>query len=353
MPQRRALLMALLAALGGPALGATAPGATDAPASPGPASDGTTAGSTAAVSVETLRPDVYMLTASGIDVALETGPEGGIVVDPGPAQDAPALIAAITRLSHSPVHFVIDTSADADLAGGSAGVAAAGTSLVESGGLILVPRGVTDVGRFATIVAREAVLQRLAAQPDLPAQALPSATFSRSQFNFYLNGQAIEVIAMPPAHSDSDAVVLFRRSDVVVTGAIFDPTRFPVIDTARGGSVQGELEALDRLINTLVITPTPVVTGEPGTLVVPMRGPVCQQADLVNYRDMVATVRMRVETLVHAHRNLVQIEAADVTQGYDRRFGALAGTEGTRQFVEAVYRDVTAERRGRGLEAEP
>lgn len=79
---------------------------------------------------------------------------------------------------------------------------------------------------------------------------------------------------LPAAHSDGDSAVRFDRADAVVAGAVFDPTRFPVIDLAHGGSIQGEIDALSQLLNTLVFGHTPVLQNTGGTVVIPMRGPL-------------------------------------------------------------------------------
>jgi hypothetical protein len=149
---------------------------------------------------------------------------------------------------------------------------------------------------------------------------------------------------MPRAHSDGDTIVFFRRSDVVVAGAILDMTRFPMIDLAHGGSVQGEIDALNRLINEFVITSVPVIDDTIGTVVIPARGPLCNQADLVYYRDMVVVVRDRVRDQMNRGKSLQQIEASDPTQGYNSRFGAQDGAWTTRDFIHAVYNSLASER---------
>ncbi len=278
-----------------------------------------------------VRPDIYMLTVEGINVTLRTGPDGSVVVDPGPASASNALIEAIRTLTPEPIRFLIDTSGDPELIGGNARLAEAGRALVT-----------TQLGLQAPTIARQNVLNGLIAQPgeQYSATALPTEVFSRPQYGFYFNEQGIEVIAEPAAHSDGDSAVRFPRSDVVVTGDIFDDTRFPVIDTKHGGSVQGEIDALNELINREVNTPTPVVTNEQGTVVIPVRGPVCRQADLVNYRDMIFSVRLRVQDLIDRGMSLKQIQSQDPTLGYDSRWGSTSGSWTTGDFVEAVYLDL-------------
>ena len=295
------------------------------------------------VSVLQVRPDVYMLTMNGANVAVATGPEGTVVVNTGPASASDALLAAIKQLTSTPIRVVIDMSADADLIGGNEAVAAAGQALTD---VLFRPGGINsgDVGKVAAIIARQSVLERIVSQPGpaVPTWALPGEVFTRPQYNLYLNGQGIEVIWQPAAHSDGDSVVLFRRSDVVVTGAIFDITRFPVIDLEHGGSIQGEIDALNRVMNTLVIAPTPVVTNEGGTMIIPLRGQLCSQSDLLAYRDMVAAVRDRIQDQIAHGKNLAQTKAADPAQGYRSRYGTDTGRT-TDEFVEAVYKSLMAQ----------
>jgi len=296
------------------------------------------------VSVLPLVPGIDMLTVDGVNVAVNSGPQGVIVVDTGPASAAPELLAAIKSITHQPIRYVINTSGDADLIGGDAVLVAAGQSLItDPGTLRLVPRNVTDahVGQYAPIVATQEVLTRMIQQSGYPSWALPSEVFERAQYQFYMNGQSIAVIREPAAHSDGDAVVRFERSDVVVTGDIFDIEHFPVIDVAHGGSIQGEVDAVNQLLNTLVFTSTPIVEDATGTLVIPVHGPVCNQADVLTYRDMVANVRNRIEYLIAHGKNLSQVEAADPTQGYETRYGE--GSAAT-AFVEAAYKSLMASR---------
>jgi glyoxylase-like metal-dependent hydrolase (beta-lactamase superfamily II) len=149
----------------------------------------------------------------------------------------------------------------------------------------------------------------------------------------YLNGEGIEVLHQPAAHSDGDAIVFFRRSDVVVTGDIVDVDRFPAIDVARGGTIQGEIDALNRII-TMAIPSVPIVSREAGTLVIPGHGRVVDQFDLLGYRDMVTIVRDRVRDLQAAGMSLEQVKAASPARGYTRRYGEPSANA----FVEAVYR---------------
>jgi cyclase len=160
----------------------------------------------------------------------------------------------------------------------------------------------------------------------------------------YVNGDGVQVIHFPAAHSDGDSVVFFRRADVVVTGDILDLRRFPVLDASAGGTVQGELEALNALLE-LAIPAMPFIYQEGRTYIVPGHGRIADHAELVEYRDMVTTIRDRIQSMIQKGLTLDQIRAANPTQGYRARYGAESGPWTTDMFVEAVYRSLTAARR--------
>jgi len=298
-----------------------------------------------AVGVLQMRPDFYMLTVEGTNIGVETGQEGVIVVDTGPPQDAQAVLGEIKKISVAPIRYVIDTSADPKFAGGNAVLSDAGLSLeVGWAPLLQAANHIRDIraldSKRAPIIARLGVVAQLVgsqAQGNTLGASLPTDTFTRAEFNFRVNGQAIQVVSMPPAHSQSDSVVLFRGSDVVVTGAIFDDTRFPVIDLAHGGGINGEIDAVNQVMNTLVVGDVPVVSNSGGTWIVPVHGPVCDQVDLLTYRDMLVAVRSRVQALIERGKSLSQVQSADPAQGYETRYGSDTGSWTTRDFVAAVY----------------
>ena len=301
----------------------------------------------ATVEVVPVRPGkVFMLTAQGINVTVQTGPAGSVVVDPGPASSAQAVLAAIRKITPVPIRFLIDTSGDLELIGATRTVAAAGQSLLVLNGLDSAIARSANIrsGSGAAIIARQGVLTQMLSQPGVDYSALPSETFTRPEYNFYLNGP-VAVIWQPAAHSSGDAVVRFERSDVVATGAIFDQTHFPVIDLKNGGTIQGEINAMDEVINSLAFARTPVGSNDGGTLVIPVRGPLSDLDGVVSYRDMVATVVARVQYYIDRGRSFRQIVAADPAQGYHTRYGSDTGSWTTADFIDAVYKSLMDERK--------
>jgi len=266
------------------------------------------------------------------------GEDGIIVVDAGPASAAASVLAAIKRISSAPIRYVIDTNADADHVGGNEAVSKAGRTLFTSPDAISLP---------ASILSAEKVLQRMGAPTgqasSFPAGAWPTETFDYPRKYMYLNGEGIEVLHQPAAHTDGDVLVFFRRSDVIVAGDILDTTRFPVIDVAKGGSIQGEIAALNRLVE-LAIPSVPIVSREAGTLVMPGHGRVCDQIDVLEYRDMVTIIRDRIRDLIKEGRTLDQIKAASPARGYTRRYGSDSGPWTTSHFIEAVYQSLVREK---------
>jgi glyoxylase-like metal-dependent hydrolase (beta-lactamase superfamily II) len=170
--------------------------------------------------------------------------------------------------------------------------------------------------------------------------AWPTETFNQPRKYMYLNGEGIEIFHQPAAHTDGDAIVFFRRSDVIVAGDVFDTTRFPVIDVAKGGGIRGEIAALQKLVET-AIPSVPIVSREEGTLIVPGHGRICDQLDVVEYRDMVTIIRDRIRDLMKEGLSLEQIRAAKPARGYTRRYGSENDSWTTDHFVEAVYRSMS------------
>ncbi|PWU05890.1 MAG: hypothetical protein C5B51_13470 [Terriglobia bacterium] len=292
-----------------------------------------------------LRPNFYMIAGAGGNIGFQVGEDGVVVVDTGSANTADSVVAAIKKVTTQPIRYVINTSADPDHVGGNTAVAKAGQTLFTQGGGVGI--GADFLGGGASILSVEQVLTRMSAQGGssrFPVTSWPTETFNQRRKYMYLNGEGIEVLHQPAAHTDGDAIVFFRRSDVVVAGDVFDTTRFPVIDTARGGSIQGEIAALQQLVDT-AIPSVPIVSREAGTLVIPGHGYICDQLDVVEYRDMVTIVRDRIRDLMKQGLTLQQIKAALPARGYTRRYGAETGPSTTNDFVEAIYHSMSEKTR--------
>jgi cyclase len=293
-----------------------------------------------------VQPGFYTIAGAGANIAVQTGPDGIVVVDSGAPTMADAVLAEIKKLSPEPIRYIINTSADADHVGANEKLARAGQSLFVAGNG--GPGGGTAAdaisnGGGASIIATESVYSTMSEtvgdHSRFPTVAWPTETYAQGQKALYLNNEGIQVLYQPAAHTEGDSIVFFRRSDVVVTGEVFDITRFPVIDVEHGGSVQGEIDALNRLID-LAIPSIPLPWKDGGTQIVPAHGRVCEQAEIVEYRDMLTIIRDRVQDMIKNRMTLEQIQAAAPAQGYTRRYGADTGPWTTRDFIAAVYKSL-------------
>ena len=169
-----------------------------------------------------------------------------------------------------------------------------------------------------------------------PVALWPTDTFFTAKKTLSFNGEPIELVHLPAAHSDGDLLVWFRRSDVIAAGDVYTPDRFPMIDLARGGSVQGMLDALNRIIDITV----PLFNQQGGTRVVPGHGRISNESDVVEYRDMATIVRDRIQHMIDQKMTLDQVRAANPVLDYEGVYGR-STTWTTSMFVEAMYRDLS------------
>lgn len=277
---------------------------------------------------------VYMLIGDGGNIAVQVGKQGALVVDTGAGELSDQVIAEIRKLSQKPIQFIVNTSLHSDHTGGNLKLHAAGTdpSLVNS----FYSAHFSDAGVGATIIGHQNVQTRLSAANatvKIAADGWPTDTFLEGRRRKYHNGEAVEIFYEPNAITDGDSVIQFRRSDVIVTGDIFDTTRYPFIDLKNGGSLQGEIDALNNILDKTVYEHEE----EGGTLIIPGHGRLCDEFEVSEYRDMLVIVRDRVQALMKSGATLDQIKAARITADYDDTFGATSGPWTTNMFIEAVY----------------
>ena len=279
--------------------------------------------------------NVYMLVGAGPNITVQIGTDGVLLVDTPAVALVPQVMAEIRKLSDKPIRHIVNTSLDAEHMGGNAALVGPAAARGSGG----APFGTLGFARPA-IVAHENVLNRLsnppAGQPATPAASLPTTTYFMSSMDFSFNGEPVVLSHQPSAHTDGDTVVWFRRSDVLSVGDLVRLDGYPVIDVARGGTIEGLVAALDRVVEITV----PERLQEGGTRVIPGHGRLCNEADVVEYRDMVAIIRDRIQDLVKKGMTLDQVKAARPTRDYDTRYGAGDA------FAEAAYGSFTG-RRGR------
>ena len=280
--------------------------------------------------------NVYMIVGAGGNVTAQVGSDGVLLVNSGAAQNTGQLLAEVRKLSTGPIRYLINTDVGADHVGGNEKVFEAGSSV--AGGNVTGDIG--DAGVGAAVIAHAAVLDRMSAptgsNAPAPAKAWPNDTFFTKEKKIFFNGEAIEIIHIPAAQTDGDSIVFFRRSDVIATSDLYVTTSYPIVDRQRGGNIQGVLDGLNRVIDISV----PADKEEGGTYVIPGHGRLADQADVVEYRDMVTIIRDRIQDGVKKGLSLEQVKAAQPTLDYDAVFGSSNGSWTTDSFIEAVYKSL-------------
>ncbi len=294
------------------------------------------------VHVLQVAPTIYMLVAGNNNVTLQVEPAtrppripgtylgayGVLLVDTGTSDYSARLLAAIRRISQGPVRYIINTAIDADRIGGNETLAQAPAG-----------RGGRGGGAAATVLAHENMLLQLASPPagqrKIPQGAIPTDAYLDVK-EIWFNGESIQVIHQPNAHTDGDSIVYFRKSDVISAGDIYSTTSYPVIDTERGGSIQGVIDGLNHIIDLAV----PETNAEGGTKIIPGHGRLADEGDVLEYRNMVVIIRDRIQDLVKKGMTIAEVKAAKPTLDYDFRYGATTGAWTTDTFIETVYNEL-------------
>jgi glyoxylase-like metal-dependent hydrolase (beta-lactamase superfamily II) len=288
--------------------------------------------------------NVWMINAGTVNVAAQIGDQGVLLVDTGPEALAEAILAEVRRLAgDKPIRYIVNTHSHRDHTGGNVTIAAAGKSIISGNFAAQAAAGAADA---AKILAHEQTQMRMQAEgPDgVPAAGWPTDTFFVAKDAFYFNGEAVELLHQPDAHTSGDVIVHFRKSDVVAAGDAYINTTFPVITREHGGSYAGILAALNRIIDITV----PRDKSEGGTYVIPGHGRLADEADVVDYRDMATIVRDRVSDAISRKMSLEQVKAARLVRDYEGRFGASQGSWTTDAFIEAAYRSLSPARPAAG-----
>ena len=287
------------------------------------------------VRVTNVRNSVYLLTGAGGNIVAQAGPDGVLLVDSGVESMADKVLDALRALSSNPVQYIVNTTPTLEHAGGNILIRQAGATF--TGGNAT---NVAGVGVGASVVAHENLLARVSSgdMPLLPQPGWPTDTFFVEKADLFFNEEPVEILHQPDALTDAGVIVHFRRSDVIAAGDIFRMDHYPVIDLDAGGSINGVIDALNRIIAMTV----PEILQEGGTLVLPGHGRIGDESEVVFNRDMLTIIRNNVADLISDGKTLDQIKAARPALAYDSRWGASQGPGSTDAFIETVYRSLAS-----------
>jgi cyclase len=288
------------------------------------------------VAVMHVQGDVSMIVGAGGNIAAQVGDQGVLLVDSGAASATRKLLAEVSKLSAKPIRYVVNTSVDADHTGGNEAIANLNGSVTN---LPVQNTPGASLTQSAQIFAHDNVFTRMSAKNgpnSAPAAAWPTESFINDEKELYFNGEAVRIYHPKPGHTDGDSIVYFRKSDVIAAGDLLTTDTYPVIDTKLGGSLQGVIEGLNMILDIAV----PAHHEEGGTMIIPGHGRLYDEADVVEYRDMVVIVRDRVKAMIKKGMTLEQVKASRPTLDYDPLYGTLSGPWTTDMFVDAVYRDL-------------
>jgi glyoxylase-like metal-dependent hydrolase (beta-lactamase superfamily II) len=267
--------------------------------------------------------NVHMIVGAGANIAVQVGEDGVLVVDTGNAGTSDKVLAAIKELAPGKeIRWVINTGMEASHTGGNEQISKAGR---------------TVNGNIAAIVAHENTAARMI-KAGVADAARPFNTYFEASRDFPFNGEPIMLYHDEASSDDTGTMVMFRRSDVIAAGDLFRTDAYPVIDLANGGSINGTIAGLNRMLDLTV--PSKMLE-EGGTYVIPGHGRISDEHDVAMYRDMLVIIRDRIKNMVEKKMTLEQVKAARPTLDYDGRYGSDTGTWTTAMFIEAIYREMS------------
>ncbi len=274
------------------------------------------------VRVVPVQGNVSMIVGAGANIAVQVGEDGVVVVDTGAAGMSDKVLAAIRQLApNKEIRWIVNTGFTAPHIGGNEAFAKAGR---------------TVNGNIAAIIAHENAAARMI-KAGVPDASRPYNTYFEDRRDFPFNGEPVLLYHPQAAGTDTETIVMFRRSDVIVTGDVFGTERYPVIDRQNGGSINGTIDALNMVLDLAV--PSKMFE-EGGTWIIPSSGRLCDEHDVAMYRDMLVIIRDRIKDLAAQGKTLEQVKAAKPTLDYDGRYGADTGAWTTAMFVEAIYSEM-------------
>ena len=285
------------------------------------------------INLQKAQGNVYMLVGAGGNVTVQIGAEGVVLVDTQFAPMSNKILAAVRSLTQGPLRYIINTHSHGDHVGGNENLKKAGATI--AGGNVTLDIG--DAAQGAQIISHINAYKRMSTKVNgqyaTPTGAWPTSTFVGDDKKLYFNGEGIQIVHQPSAHTDGDSLVFFRKSDVISAGDLFVTNGYPFIDLNAGGNVQGIVAGLNKIVDLCI----PVYGQEGGTMVIPGHGRLSDVGDVINYREMVTIVRDRVQDMVKKNLTLDQVKAAKPTRDYDTLYNTPGAFVTGDAFVEAVY----------------
>jgi glyoxylase-like metal-dependent hydrolase (beta-lactamase superfamily II) len=296
--------------------------------------------------------NVHLIAGAGGNIAVSAGGDGVVMVDSGAAAASGRVLAAVRQIVQSlrpaerpdatspyastwqgthavpdpAIRFIINTSGSADHVGGNANI-----RMSPMFRLLVYRDPSLSLQVLSHVNTQQRLLDAKVGEMVAPTDAYASDRYALYRF---FNNQAIQFVHPPRAITDGDSLVWFRRSDVIAAGDVYNSDIYPPIDVDAGGSIDGEIDAL----NTLIDLCATEFMAQGGTLIVPGHGWISDAADVGYYRDMLMIVRDRVQSMIDKGMTLAQVAAAKPTMDYDPEYGRQRGV--TARFVEAVYRSL-------------
>lgn len=259
-----------------------------------------------------LTTTVYVLEGGGGgNIGVCIGNDGSFIIDDQYAPLTDKVKAAIAKLTNKPVQFIINTHWHGDHTGGNEKFGEEGAIIVSQEN----SRKRMEADQFFGLPPHT--------QAAYSSAGLPKITFTKSM-TFYYNGEAIQIFHITNAHTDGDAIIYFKQSDVIHMGDVFVRYGFPFIDEPNGGNVNGMIETIDSVISLI----------NDKTKIIPGHGGLSNKKDLIDYNNMLKTVRDRVKKQMYEGKTMEQIIASDPLSGFEKR-----GVNGN-DFVKIIYNSI-------------
>ncbi len=267
------------------------------------------------IDAERVADGIFMLTGEGGNMGVSAGDDGVFLIDDQFAPLTDKIRKAIAAISPEPIRFLLNTHWHTDHTGGNENLGKAGVLIVAHDNVRV---------RMSSEQFQEAFDRKV---PPSPHSALPVVTFSEA-VTFHVNGEEIYAFQVPPAHTDGDSVIHFRKSNVVHTGDLFTTARYPFIDLSSGGTVDGMIEGANWLLEIV----------DSGTKVIPGHGPLGDWEALKDYRDMLLTVRDRVKEMIDSGKTVEEVVQEKPTKEFDanHKGGFLKPDDFTRLIYDSL-----------------